>query len=650
MPISAGGSAGETQPLGHEVAAHLEAEVVNVTHDDRYLYAACRDLKIRVWSKDDWQIVAELGDTITEPIAVHVDEEQVFATCERRVYVWNKETWGMTGWFELTYPAVTSSLQGNLFYVGAKEGRLVSIKKDTHETSSWQLHKNALRTLWTDDKVIVTGSKKEEPRVWLHRPNSGPTELARLDPRIRPAALVGNSEFIIVGTTSGEIGVWNRVEWHHMHSLQEKSSNDIVSMWANDLFLVAAMNSGLIAIWDLMKATEVGRFVLQVGKIEHIDADHSNLYVASTTGVQVVSIMLGEVPLDLSATGDSQMGISLLRTSPYDVLESVLVFQRKGDARFEEGKHYDAVAAYEDALQTLIDNTHALLEVPEERQKITEELNERLGRALLKAKIQDLNVLSKRIREISELFRPGSRTRIEDDVVDKLWDDTAKAIKESRVLSEAQGGDILSYQLTDVADRLAADLEAAMQRVNTHRETVNQALTLTHGIMNEWRWMERKKTSLPERKAFLEDAMSKIGQRLKEAEPESEVEDILKGALSEHRRVYEQISRIIDAAEVEPREEFVSKEEAEAAIQGLLRVLPKRRDAIAAIEKSEERKLEMEQLKGALDKALETAKNYKLKDQQKLIQEMLDGLSPPKPKKRTRKPTKKRKKSAKSES
>ncbi|MFX1265992.1 MAG: hypothetical protein ACFFH0_11470, partial [Promethearchaeota archaeon] len=347
MPISAGGSAGETQPLGHEVAARLEADVVNVAHDDRYLYAACRDLKIRVWSKGDWQVVAELGDTITEPIAVHVDEEQVFATCERRVYVWKKETWGMTGWFELTYPAVTSSLQGDLFYVGAKEGRLVSIKKDTHETSSWQLHKNALRALWTDDKVIVTGTKKEEPRVWLHRPNAGPTELARLDERVRPAAVVGNSEFIIVGTTSGEIGVWNRVEWHQLHVLQQKSSNDIVSMWANDMFLVAAMNSGLIVIWDLMKAEEAGRFVLQVGKIEHIDADHSNLYIASSAGVQVVSIMMGDVPLDLSATGDSQMGISLLRTSPYDVLESVLASQRKGDACFEDGKHHDAVAAYE---------------------------------------------------------------------------------------------------------------------------------------------------------------------------------------------------------------------------------------------------------------------------------------------------------------
>ncbi|MHA2192905.1 MAG: hypothetical protein ACXAAR_05710 [Candidatus Thorarchaeota archaeon] len=135
MPISAGGSTGEALPLGHEIIAVLEADAVHIVHDERFLYAACRDLKVRVWSKEDWQLVAELGETSSEPLVVHVDDEQVYATCERRVYVWKKETWGMTGWFELTYQAITSTLQGDSFYVGARDGRLVSIKKHTHETS-----------------------------------------------------------------------------------------------------------------------------------------------------------------------------------------------------------------------------------------------------------------------------------------------------------------------------------------------------------------------------------------------------------------------------------------------------------------------------------------------------------------------------------
>ncbi|MFX0055510.1 MAG: hypothetical protein ACFFAX_09680 [Promethearchaeota archaeon] len=642
MPISAGGSKGEALPLGHEVIAVLEADAVHIVHDERFLYAACRDLKVRVWSKEDWQLVAELGETSTEPLVVHVDEDRVYATCERRVYVWKKETWGMTGWFELTYHAITSTLQGDSFYVGARDGRLVSIKKDTHETSSWQLHKSDISTLWSDDRVILTGGRKEEPRVWLHEPNKAPTELARLDKKIRPTVFVGNSEFVIIGSESGEIGIWDRVEWQLIRTLQDKSSNPVVSMWSNSSYLVAVMNSGLITVWDLTRGNEMGRFLIENYKIGYIEADKLHVYAVGADGILVLSLTIGEVPLDLSMSSESRYGINLLRTSPYDVLESVLVFQRQGDGYFDEGNHQEAVASYEKALQYLIDNTHALLEVPEERQQLTEELNERLGRSLLKSKIQELGILTERISEISAQVEPGTHVRLQDEMIDKLWDETARAIKESRVLSDAQAGDILSYQLTDVADTLEAELKEAMANVNEYRETVNQALTLTHGIMNEWRWMERKKTSLNERKAFLEDAMAKISDRLKQAEPGSEVESILSDALEEHRQIYSQICRIIEATETDPVDELVSKEEAMAAIEGLLRVLPKRKDAIAEMTDPEEQKVETERLQGALRQALESAKKFKMKDQQKTIQELIDGIEPPKPKKRRKSSRKKK--------
>ncbi|MFX1262996.1 MAG: hypothetical protein ACFFAZ_12980 [Promethearchaeota archaeon] len=646
MPISAGGSTGEALPLGHEVIAVLDVDAVHIVHDDRFLYAACRDLKVRVWSKEDWQLVAELGETSTEPLVVHVDDDRVYATCERRVYVWKKETWGMTGWFELTYHAITSTLQGDSFYVGARDGRLVSIKKDTHETSSWQLHKSDISTLWSDDKVILTGCRKEEPRVWLHEPNKAPTELARLDKKIRPTAIVGNPEFVIIGSESGEIGIWDRVEWQLIRTLQNKTSNPVVSMWSNSSYLVAVMNSGLITAWDLIRGNEMGRFLIENYKIEYIDADHLHVYAVGSDGILVLSLTIGEVPLDLNMSSESRYGVSLLRTSPYDVLESVLVFQRQGDGYFDEENHQEAVAAYEKALQYLIDNTHALLEVPEERQQLTEELNERLGRALLKSKIQELGTLTERINQISAQVEPGTHVRLQDAVIDKLWDETARAIKESRVLSDAQAGDILSYQLTDVADTLETELTEAMAKVNEYRETVNQALTLTHGIMNEWRWMERKKTSLNERKAFLDDAMAKINAKLKDAEPGSEVESILSAALDEHRQVYSQICRIIEATDTDPMDELVSKEEAMAAIEGFLRVLPKRRDAIAEMTDPQEQKIESERLQGALRQALASATKFKMKEQQKTIQEILDGIEPSKPKKRPKSTRKKKSKAA----
>ena len=75
--------ANDSVPLGHEMVTKLDAPAVDITYDENFLYAACRDQRVRVWSKTDWQLVAELGETDTPPLGVDVDDTQVFATCER---------------------------------------------------------------------------------------------------------------------------------------------------------------------------------------------------------------------------------------------------------------------------------------------------------------------------------------------------------------------------------------------------------------------------------------------------------------------------------------------------------------------------------------------------------------------------------------
>ena len=81
--------------VSHESISLLEVDATDIDYDEKYLYAACRDQVIRVYNKEDWQLVAELSDTDTPPLAVDVDEDQLYATCEKKVYVWKKETWGM---------------------------------------------------------------------------------------------------------------------------------------------------------------------------------------------------------------------------------------------------------------------------------------------------------------------------------------------------------------------------------------------------------------------------------------------------------------------------------------------------------------------------------------------------------------------------
>jgi hypothetical protein len=613
-------------PLSHEILTILEAHAVDITYDERYLYAACRDQRVRVWSKTDWQKVAELGETDTPPLVVDVDDTQVFATCERRVYVWKKETWGMTGWFELSYQALTSTLHGDYFYVGASEGRLVSIQKDTHETSSWQLHKSDLTSLWSDDKIICTSTKKEEPRVWLKTGDTAPSELARLDKKGKGGVLSGNTEFVLVGTSTGEIAVYDRVEWGLVRTLEARSSNPISSMWASSYYVVAAMTNGSLTIWDLKRGGEVGEVVLNGQKIEWINADHDLLYIATQEGIMIVRLMMSGKPLDVCSDSPPILTDSLLKTSPYDVLEGALQLEKKADQHYHDGMFHEAVLEYEHALHILIDNTHALQEVPEERQLLTDELNTRLGKALLKAKIQELQTIGHEIRQLSEELDVRKRTDRNPEDIERLWGLAGRTIKESHVLAEAQASDMLSYQLIHVVETLEADLNEAMSKFDIFRETINQALALTRQISNEWRWKERKRTKLPERKQFLEGAIEKLGIALEQADPEGEVKQILSGALEEYRQLYGQIDRIVTSYDSEQDTSFISKEEAQEAINGLLSVIPKKIEALQTIANEAERGLEENRIITALEQALETAKALKMKDASGAIQTELEKV------------------------
>jgi len=618
----------DAMPLNHEIVTKLEAPAVDLTHDEDFLYVACRDQRIRVWGKTDWQLVAELGETDTPPLAVDVDEDEVFATCERRVYVWKKDTWGMTGWFELSYEALTSALHGDYFYVGAQEGRLVSIQKDTHETSSWQLHKSDITSLWSDDKIICTSTKKEEPRVWLKARDTAPSELARLDKKGKGGVVTGNNEFVLVGSSTGEIAVYDRVEWSLVRTLEMKKSNSISSMWATSYYLVAATTSGDLTVWDLKRGEEIGEISLNGQKIEWINADHDLLYVATQAGVTVVRLISSGRPLDICSDSPPILTDSLLKTSPYDVLEGALELEKRADQHYQDGMFHEAVLEYENALQLLIDNTHALIEVPDERQHLTDELNSRLGKALLKAKIQELQKISHDIKQLSEELEVRKRTDRDPEEIERLWSSAGRTIKESRVLAEAQASDMLSYQLTHVIETLEDDLNEAMSKFDVFRETINQALALTRQISNEWRWMERRRTKLPERKQFLEGAMEKLGDALAKAETEGEVQQILSGALDEYRKIYSQIDRIVSSYVSEQETSFTSKDEAQEAIDGLLSVMPKKIEALQGIEDETERELEQGRIIAALEQALDTAQSFKLNKASKAIQVELEKLIP----------------------
>ncbi|TFG10255.1 hypothetical protein EU538_02455 [Candidatus Thorarchaeota archaeon] len=626
MSNPTGGSA-ETVPLRHENVTLLEADVLSVVHDDEHVYAACKDMKVRVWTKSNWHLVATLGETSSEPLGVHIDDEHIYATCEKRVYVWKKHTWGMIGWFELSYQAVSSIIYGDYLYVGAKDGRLVSIRKDTHETSSWQLHKSDISSLWANGDIICTCANKDRPRIWHYSADEPPSELAELEGKEKCAIISGSNEFVMVGFSTGEIKVWERVEFGFVKNLDLGIDEPVNSIWNNNQYLVASIGERAIAVWDLKSGAEVGSIELEDQDIRFVSADGENLYIATDVGLLVEHLTLGDVLLDLESEAGMEFGASLLRTSPYDVLEDVLSLKQDGESLLKAGEYHNAVTSFEKSLQLLIDNSHALLEVPEEQEKLTRELNTKLGRALLRSKIVELQDINERIEQISDEFEMRGRTDTEEKELEKLWREAASAVKESRVLAEAQAGDMLSYQLSYVADSLESDLQDAKEKVEQYRNKIKQVVALTQSIMSEWRWMERRRTTLAQRKAFLENARDRLEKRLEEVDEEDEeVREILEDAIEEHKRIQDQISRIIEASENGEEEEITDRDEALGAVDGLLKVMPKKRSELLSIKDTKERQQEKERLISALNQALETAEQHGFKEEMRNLENELHAL------------------------
>jgi len=614
----------DSSTVSHESITLLEVDAIDVDYDDQYLYAACVDQHIRVFNKSNWQLVVELNVTDSVPLAVDVDEEQVYATCEKRVYVWKKDSWGMIGWFELSYQAVTSLLRGDFFFIGAKEGRLVSIQKESHETSSWQLHKSDLTSIWSDDRIICTSTKKEEPRVWLKEPESAPSELARLDKKGKGGVVTGNSEFVFVGSPSGEIAVYERTEWSLSKTLEPKNSSAVSSMWASNHYLIAAHSSGNLAIWDTKSGNEVRIIELNGNKIVYVTADHDLVYAVTSAGIFILQLRISGRPLDVCSEGPIVWQESLLKTSPYDVLEEALKLERSGDQKYQDGLYHEAVIEYENAMQLIIDNTHALQDVPEERQLLINELDIRLGKALLKAKIQEIQTLSFDIKQLYEELQERKRTDMDPEDVDRYWASAGRVIKEGRVLADAQSDDILSFQLTHEIDTLDSILTEAMAQYDSFRETINQAIALTRQISNEWHKIERQRTSLVERKEFLRISIERISSALEEAEPEGEVRTILINALDGYKKIYEQIDWIISSSESESEQAFSNRDEAQETIESLLVIIPKRRDALGLITNPKEYEKERQRLVSAIHQALVSAINFKLT---KTIQALENELS-----------------------
>ncbi len=613
---------GEELQLTFEQVASLDVDVTYLNQDEEYLYGACSDLKIRAWTKKNWEEEVVLGETNSKPLAVHVDDEQVYATCENRVYVWKKIGWGMTGWFELAYDAVTSALRGDYLYVGAKEGRLVSIRKDSHETSSWQLYKSDISSLWADKNLVCISTAKDDARVYEMKEGDAPVQLATLELKDKGPVLTGNDEFVFSAVKTGSIKIWARVDWSEVDTLEGKNDNAIISMWANSLFLVTASDSSFISIWDLQSMSRLGRIKVEDARVRRVLVDKDLLIIATDQGISVIRLMIGETSFDLSSIENSRLGANILKTSPYDVLEDAIELQKQADVHIEEKEYHEAVTDYENALQLLIDNTHSLLEVPDERERMTNDLNERLGKALLKAKIVELEGLNEEVSDVLRELDENGRLERDNEEIQKLWNKVGRAVKEGRVLSDAQEGHILSYQLTYTADELESAMKSAKSKLEAYREKVGEIRSLIEGIDNEWRWIERRRTKLSDRLEFLNKQIGIVETEREKIEDEEEIESLLTTAIMKYEEIKDQISRIIESSQASQVDVLSSEEEARDAIAGILGLVPKKKKSIEEMTDDDGRQKAVLRLKDAIREAKSIAEEFEMKDELEHINEI----------------------------
>ncbi len=623
--------------------AKLNIDVTSLTFDEKYLYVGCQDNQVRVWTKDAKQQVAALDEPVSLPLAIHVDADQIYATCEKRVYVWRKQDFGIIGWFDLTYPAITSTLQGDNFYVGAEDGRLVSIKKDTHETFSWQLHKADIVSLWADSSIICTITKKEPIKIWEYQGSGTPTEVFQIS-KVKDAVLTGNATHIFIGTNNGEVRVLNRDSWIEESTLTiSKLTAPITSIWCNSMYLVALFGDSHLVLWTLKNPQVYNVAKIDGEKFRTVLVDRNRLYLAGPSGIMVAKFLYDEKAINLYSDDFALLTGAPLRSSPYDVLEDVLARKTRGDTFYQENQFPQAVAEYEKALQLLIDNTRTLNDVPQERDKLMDELNSCLGMALLKTKIEEIAETTRRLKELLQELDEKGLVSLNHKEIEQLISRIARSIKEGKVLADAQSENILSYQLATSIDELDALLKVYKEKLSKYQAQVDEAHDLVESIDSEWRRLERSKSTLQARLEFLEKTMAILKDHLDKQGILTEVRSLLEESYGKYNHLLNQIVRIVRASE-STYEGSLSKDETVAAIKSLLKVFPQKLKQIESIEAEDERAREIERLETVLNQALESARKFKLKGLITKINGALSELrgderpepeeSPPAPKKK----------------
>lgn len=257
--------------------------ILAITIDDEYIYSACNDKTVKVWSKTDLTEIASLEHS--EWIdSVTVDDKYVITGERKCVRIWNKEDWSEVATVGMRTDLIKAvklrpvTVDDDYLYSVVQDDTLqIWSKKDWSEVASISEHKDTITTLLTDNEYFYSVSADKTIQVWSKTDWSNQATLHV--PYI--VSLATDETYLYAGSIDGTIHVLNKRNWSE--TVRLRGHPEVVSSLAvGEQYIYSGHPNGLIRIWRKNDWSEVVSLRGHAGKVNSIVMDGLHLYSSSS--------------------------------------------------------------------------------------------------------------------------------------------------------------------------------------------------------------------------------------------------------------------------------------------------------------------------------------------------------------------------------
>ena len=270
--------------------------VKSIDGDSSYLYIGLGDGDVKVWSKEDFQLVTELQSTGDASLSLHNDEQYVYVGhADGMVRIWSKDTFKQAAEWKNSNGAVLSLYgdEANM-YVGCKDGTVRVWSKETFElVAELQTSRSSALSLYGDEQYVYVGHADGMVRIWSKDTFKLVAEWKNSNEAV--LSLYGDEANVYVGCKDGTVRVRSKATFQEKmvhkrgETLVEQLYNDddgiyatILGKYFKDEFNIDTFLENSVYFWD--KNTLQEKIVLsaetEVARVAHVIADEYSIYIA----------------------------------------------------------------------------------------------------------------------------------------------------------------------------------------------------------------------------------------------------------------------------------------------------------------------------------------------------------------------------------